>query len=113
MKNESNHLTNLQKLMHDFHCTDPDDMHFKILADRCRFLKETREGVYKVVTAGKDGTFSDLKTEEERRRFCEQFPEAKYLARKMAKRGDSVSYIAGIMNVDIATMEAWLKAMSK
>ena len=109
MKNESDNLTVLQQIMHDFHCTDPDDMYIKIFADRCRFLKETREGVYQLVTAGKDGTFSGLKTEEERRRFSEQFPEAKYLAREMAKRGDSVSYIAGRMSVDIPTMEAWLK----
>lgn len=33
------------RLMHDFSCTDPDDMYYKILADRVRFFKENEEGV--------------------------------------------------------------------
>ena len=31
--------------MHDFFCTDPDDMHFKPLADKVRYLKENEKGV--------------------------------------------------------------------
>ena len=31
--------------MHDFFCTDPDDMHFKELADKVRYFKENEEGV--------------------------------------------------------------------
>lgn len=37
--------TTLGKLMHDFSCTDPSDMNYKILADRVRFFKESKEGV--------------------------------------------------------------------
>lgn len=33
------------KLMHDFSCSDPEDMYFKIMADRVRYLKGTKEGV--------------------------------------------------------------------
>lgn len=33
------------KLMHDFSCSDPDDMINKELADRTRYFKETEEGV--------------------------------------------------------------------
>ncbi len=32
------------KLMHDFSCTDAADMHYKALADRVRFFKESKEG---------------------------------------------------------------------
>lgn len=32
-------------LMHDFSCKNPDDMHYKILADRTRYFKEDKEGV--------------------------------------------------------------------
>ena len=32
-------------LMHDFYCTDPDDMRFKELADRARHFKRSEEGV--------------------------------------------------------------------
>ncbi len=31
-------------LMHDFACTDPADMQYKILAERARYLKESKEG---------------------------------------------------------------------
>ena len=31
--------------MHDFFCTDPDDMHFKELADKVRYFKEDEKGV--------------------------------------------------------------------
>lgn len=31
--------------MHDFSCTDPSDMNYKILADRVRYFKSDEEGV--------------------------------------------------------------------
>jgi len=37
--------TELSKLMHDFFCTDPDDMHFKALAEKTRFFKQDEKGV--------------------------------------------------------------------
>jgi hypothetical protein len=37
--------TELGKLMHDFFCTDPDDMHYKELADKVRYFKENEKGV--------------------------------------------------------------------
>ena len=37
--------TELGKLMHDFSCTNPKDMYYKILADRVRYFKEDEEGV--------------------------------------------------------------------
>ena len=33
------------KLMHDFRCTEPDDMHYKQLADVTRYLKKDEGGV--------------------------------------------------------------------
>lgn len=42
---EKNSSTELGRLMHDFYCTDADDMHFKQLADRVRYFKENEEGV--------------------------------------------------------------------
>ena len=35
----------LGKLMHDFSCTDAEDMHYKVLADRVRYFKEDEKGV--------------------------------------------------------------------
>lgn len=37
--------TELEKLMHDFFCTNPDDMNFKQLADKVRYFKEDEKGV--------------------------------------------------------------------
>ncbi|MCI8285571.1 MAG: hypothetical protein HFE90_09980 [Firmicutes bacterium] len=37
--------TPLGKLMHDFSCTDANDMNYSVLADRIRFFKESKEGV--------------------------------------------------------------------
>jgi len=37
--------TPIGKLMHDFSCTDPANMHYGVLADRVRFFKESKEGV--------------------------------------------------------------------
>lgn len=36
--------TPIGKLMHDFSCTQPEDMNYPILADRVRYFKETEEG---------------------------------------------------------------------
>lgn len=42
---DKNSATELGKLMHDFFCTDPSDMHFKQLADKVRYFKEDEKGV--------------------------------------------------------------------
>ncbi|MCR5205571.1 MAG: PD-(D/E)XK nuclease family transposase [Lachnospiraceae bacterium] len=42
---DKNSATELGKLMHDFYCTDPDDMYYKQLADKVRYFKENEEGV--------------------------------------------------------------------
>ncbi len=40
-QNEENEIG---QLMHDFRCTEPEDMHFSILADRVRYFKRTEGG---------------------------------------------------------------------
>ena len=34
----------LGKLMQDFRCKNPDDMHYKLLAEQTRYYKESEEG---------------------------------------------------------------------
>lgn len=41
-------------LMHDFNCTSPDEMHFPLMADRTRYLKEDPKGVSKMCKAMED-----------------------------------------------------------
>ncbi len=31
--------------MHDFFCTDPDDMHYEALAEKVRYFKEDEKGI--------------------------------------------------------------------
>jgi hypothetical protein len=33
------------KLMHDFSCTDPDDMNYEALAEKARYFKQDEKGV--------------------------------------------------------------------
>lgn len=33
------------KLMHDFSCTDPDDMNYETLAKKARYFKQDEKGV--------------------------------------------------------------------
>ncbi len=40
--------TALGKLMQDFFCEDPDNMNYKLLADRVRYFKENKEGQIKM-----------------------------------------------------------------
>ena len=37
--------TDLGQLMHDFHCINPNDMHYEVLAKKVRYYKQTEEGV--------------------------------------------------------------------
>lgn len=46
--------SDIGKLMHDFNCTDADDMNFELMADRTRYLKENPEGVSEMCRAMED-----------------------------------------------------------
>ena len=52
-------------LMHDFACTNPADMHYKILADKTRFFKENEKGVAAMCKVVED-LCNDAKIEEKR-----------------------------------------------
>ncbi len=45
MNGEYRGNSDIGKLMHDFSCTDADDINFKLMAERTRYLKENPEGV--------------------------------------------------------------------
>lgn len=75
-------------LMHDFSCTDPDDMHFGILADRVRFFKESKEGIAIMCKA------------MEEMRYQERRETMKAVALRMLKAGryslDEISDVTGL-----------------
>ena len=43
--------TPLGILMHDFMCSDPEEMKYKVLADRARYLKGSKEGIQSMCRA--------------------------------------------------------------
>ena len=45
MNGEDRDDSDIGKLLHDFNCTDADDMNFELMAQRTRYLKETPKGV--------------------------------------------------------------------
>ena len=51
----------LGMLMHDFSCTQPSDMHYKILAERARYFKESKEGIAIMCKAMEDMRNQTLK----------------------------------------------------
>ncbi|MBQ1875743.1 MAG: hypothetical protein II145_03440 [Selenomonas sp.] len=54
--------TPLGRLMHDFHCTEPDDMFYPELAAQARYFKKTDEGVKTMCKA-----MEDMRNETEKR----------------------------------------------
>ena len=54
--------TELGKPMHDFFCTDPDDMNYKKLADKVRYFKEDEKGV-----AAMCKVMEDMRNEESKK----------------------------------------------
>ena len=47
--------------MHDFSCTQPSDMNYRILAERARYFKESKEGVAIMCKAMEDMRKQTLK----------------------------------------------------
>ena len=58
--------SDIGKLMHDFNCTDADDMHFPLLAERTRYLKENPKGVSEMCKV-----MEDMRNEERKENMIE------------------------------------------
>ena len=51
---DRNGTTELGRLMHDFFCTDPDEMNYQQLAKKARYFKEDEKGVATMCKAMED-----------------------------------------------------------
>ena len=58
--------SDIGKLMHDFSCTDADDMNFELMADRTRYLKENPKGVNEMCKV-----IEDMRTQERKETMTE------------------------------------------
>lgn len=88
----------LGRLMYDFSCTDPDDMHYEILAERTRYFKEDKEGVAVMCKA-----IEDMRAEERKEVSVE-------MARRMLKDGKlSIEKIAEYADLPLEVVKELAK----
>lgn len=100
--------TDIGKLMHDFCCSDPDDMLIPMLAERTRYLKTNEkevkhmcEQMERIRNKGKaEGIAEGVSIGEYNRN--------KALAIKMKKQGDTSDKIADFLEVSVEQVEVWL-----
>ena len=86
--------TALGRLMHDFTCTDPDDMNYAVLAQRVRYFKEDTKGVATMCRAMEDMR-DEVKHEQ-----------ALAIAQKMLKMGMPCEKIADIVELPVEEVKA-------
>ena len=92
--------SDLGKLMHDFNCTDADDMNFEILAEKTRYLKENPKGVREMCKV-----MEDLREES----FAEgREKQAQMTARNLSVQGLSVEQIAQAVGFRVEAVKEWL-----
>lgn len=92
--------TPLGILMHDFMCSDPEKMKYKVLADRARYLKGSKEGIQSMCRAMEEMTRNANR-------------EARITAaRKMIKRGKlSYEEISEYMDLTLEEVESLAEEM--
>ena len=94
--------TPVGKLMHDFSCTDPDDMHYDLLAERVRFFKESKEGIAVMCKV-----MEDMRNESLREGMRE---EKKLTVLRMLELGkyamDEVAKISGLSLEEVESIQA-------
>ena len=93
--------TELGKLMHDFNCADADDMHYGLLAERTRYLKENSKGVNEMYR-----TMDEVEKEcyEEGRET-----QAELTAINLRKLGLPLEQIAHAVGFHVEKVEKWVK----
>jgi len=109
--------TELGKLMHDFSCSNPDDMNFPVLADRVRFFKEEKEGIETMCQLMEDlyneGVENGIKIGEERGeekgiKIGEEIG-ARNMVREMIRSGEltlkSIAQISGLSLEELKKIE--------
>ena len=90
--------TALGKLMHDFTCTDPDDMNYPVLAQRVRYFKEDTKGVTTMCKA-----MEEMRAEERKEAT---YAKAIAVAQKMLKAGIPYEEIADMVELSVDEVKA-------
>lgn len=89
------------KLMHDFNCADADDMHYGLLAERTRYLKENSKGVNEMYR---------IMDEVEKECYEEgRETQAELTAINLRKLGLPLEQIAHAVGFHVEKVEKWVK----
>lgn len=75
--------TPVGRLMHDFACTDAAEMNYRVLADRVRFFKESKEGVL-IMCRAMENAINQAKQEERLYIACEMLDTGEFTLEKIA-----------------------------
>ena len=97
--------SDIGKLMHDFNCTDADDMNFKLLADKTRYLKENPKGVSemcKVMEELRNESYAEGRNEG-------RMEQAMITAHNLYVAGMSIEKIASAVNYSIDEVRTWIE----
>lgn len=84
--------------MHDFTCTDPDDMNYPVLAQRVRYFKEDTKGVTTMCKA-----MEEMRAEERKEAT---YAKAIAVAQKMLKAGIPYEEIADMVELSVDEVKA-------
>jgi len=90
----------LGKLMHDFLCSDPDDMHFDILAERTRYFKENPKGVSEMCKAMEDMRNEALERGRTEGRLNNMIESVRSLKAKLGLNDQQIKDALSISNED-------------
>ena len=84
--------------MHDFNCTDADDINFKLMADRTRYLKENPKGVSEMCKV-----IEDMRNQERKETMAE-------IALRMLRTGkyalEEIVTISGLSLDEVKKLDA-------
>ena len=96
--------TAIGRLMHDFNCADAEDMHYELLAEKTRYLKESPKGVSemcKIMEELREESFAEGREEG-------RGEQARKTAVRMNRKGLSVEEIADAVDFSVETVRKWL-----
>ena len=103
------------RLIHDFNCSNPDKMHYKLMAERARYLKENQRGVEKmckIMEDLRDQSYAEGVAEGIAKGIAEGIAKGKDAGRmetafNMKNLGMSLDVIAKCVGVSEDTVRTW------
>ena len=100
--------TPLGRLMHDFCCKNPDDMHYKKLAEKIRYFKEAKEGLDKM-----GDVMEKLIAKREKEAIKKTEKEARIsFAKEMLANNESIEKIVKYSKLSVKEVRALATKMS-